>query len=116
MRRIVTLSLAALLLAATRPDAVAERGRQAFVDLRCHSCHRVAEDPGLSEQAGVWEGPLLHDLSKDTPQAIAARIVARARANRESQYRTPMAQVGAGMSDQQLADIVAYLRNPRSVR
>lgn len=110
MRRLLLLALAALLLAAARPDAVPARGRRAFVDLRCHSCHRVAEDPALPGWEGVWEGPLLHDLGKDTPQAVAQRIVARARAT------TSMAQSGGGLNDAQLADIVAYLRNPRAAR
>jgi len=109
MRRIALLALTALLLAAARPDAVPARGRAAFVDLRCHSCHRVAEDPALPGWEGVWEGPLLHDLGEDTPQAVAQRIVARAR-------RAPMAQAGAGLDDGRLADIVAYLRNPRAAR
>jgi len=109
MRRIAALVLASLLLAAARPDAVPSRGRQAFVDLRCHSCHRVAEDPALPGWEGVWEGPLLHDLGKDTPQAIAARIAARAR-------RAPMAQAGAALNDGELADIVAYLRDPRAAK
>jgi mono/diheme cytochrome c family protein len=88
-------------------SGVPARGRQAFIDLRCHSCHRVAEDPSMSRPGAVWEGPLLHDLGKETPQAIAQRIVARARTNRA------MAQSCAAMTDGQLHDIVAYLRAPR---
>jgi len=97
-------------------DGVAARGRQTFVDLRCHSCHRVAEDPSIPSPGGVWEGPLLHDLGRDTPQAVATRILVRARVSPDAPYRKPMAQVGGAMSDAQLADIVAYLRSPRSAR
>lgn len=89
-------------------------GRRAFVDLRCHACHRVAEDVTLPDYPGAWEGPLLHDLGKEPAEAVAWRIVTRIDLDPETLFETPMAESASAMTDRQLVDLVAYLRNPRA--
>lgn len=97
-------------------DDNAARGRVAIVELRCHSCHRVAEDPALAEFPGALEGPLLHDLGKDSPEGMAWRLVSRTDLDPSAIYDTTMAEVSSSISDRQLVDLVAYLRNPRAAR
>ncbi len=92
------------------------RGRVAFVNLRCHACHRVAEDPKLPVYPGAWEGPLLHDLGKEPAEAVAWRIVTRTSLDSEAKFETPMAESASAMTDRQLVDLVAYLRDPRAGR
>lgn len=93
-------------------DGDAARGRQAFIDLQCHACHRVAEDETLPRIEGAWDGPLLHDLGDASPEAVAWRIVTRTTLDPESVYESPMADSATAMTGRQLIDLVAYLRNP----
>jgi mono/diheme cytochrome c family protein len=88
------------------------RGRAAFLELQCHSCHRVAEDPSLPLPKGAVQGPLLHDLGAEAPEAVAWKIVTRTRLGPESLFGSRMADATSAMSERQLADLVAYLRDP----
>ena len=89
-------------------DAV--RGRQAFLDLRCPACHRVAEDPSLK---GSSSGPLLHDLGKESAEAVGWKIVTQTRLAPDAMYESAMAEAASAMTDRQLVDLVAYLREPK---
>ena len=90
----------------------AARGRQAFIDLRCHVCHRVAGDETLPRFEGAEDGPVLHDLGRESAEAVAWRITARTSLDPESIYDSPMEESASAMTGRQLADVVAYLRNP----
>ncbi len=88
------------------------RGRRAFLDLRCHSCHRVAEDPTLPVATDAVEETLLKELGKYPPEAVAWKIVAQTSMDSEAVYDSPMEEPVSAMSERQLVDIVAYLRDP----
>jgi mono/diheme cytochrome c family protein len=88
------------------------RGRGAFIALRCHACHRVAEDPTLPKVEGAWDGPVLANLGALSPEAVAWKIVSQTALDAEAIYDSPMEEAASAMSEQQLVDIVAYLRNP----
>lgn len=90
------------------------RGRKAFVDLQCHACHRVAEDPSLPVPSDAWDGPLLHDLGKESAEAVAWKIVTRTELGPESLYESEMVEPAAAMTERQFVDIVAYLRDPKA--
>lgn len=122
MKTAIAAAILALLVQAHAQRSVdfrkgdAARGRVAFVELRCNACHRVAEDPSLAQFPDAWEGPLLHDLGKEPPEAVAWKIATRSDLDPEAIYDMPMAEVASSISDQQLVDLVSYLRNPRSAR
>jgi mono/diheme cytochrome c family protein len=92
------------------------RGRAAFIALQCHACHRVAEDDTLPEVEGGWDGPVLENLGAQPPEAVAWKIVAKGELSAEALYDTPMADAASGITDRQLIDLVAYLRNPAAAK
>jgi mono/diheme cytochrome c family protein len=95
-------------------SGVASRGREAFVELQCHACHRVAEDAGLPELADAWEGPVLSNLGELPPEAVGWKITTRAGSGPESEFESPMVEAASQMTARQLVDIIAYLRDPVS--
>lgn len=95
----------------SRGDAA--RGRAAFIDLQCYVCHGVTEDPTLPSFEGAMRGPVLHDLDKRSPEEVGWAIVTRTRLDPESVYETPMAEAASAMTEQQLSDLIVYLRDPR---
>jgi mono/diheme cytochrome c family protein len=110
------LAVLALLTGSLAPknwaDGDAARGRRAFIELKCHACHRVAEDSALPRFEGAWEGPPLRDLGKESVEEVAWKIVTRTHLAAESVYESPMAESASAMSEAQLVDLVAYLRAP----
>jgi mono/diheme cytochrome c family protein len=91
-------------------DAV--RGRKAFLDLQCHACHRVAEDETLPVRKDAWEGPVLRDLDADSAEAVAWKIVTRTELGPDALYESEMTETASAMTERQLVDLVAYLRDP----
>lgn len=89
------------------------RGRAAFIDLQCYVCHGVAEDPTLPSFEGTTRGRVLHDLGKRSPEEVGWTIVTRMRIDPESVYETPMAEAASAMTEEQLSDLIVYLRDPR---
>lgn len=88
------------------------RGRAAFIDLQCHACHRVAEDDALPIVEDAWEGPLLSELGKESPEAVGWKIVTRTRLGPESIFESPMVESASAMTERELVDVIAYLRDP----
>ncbi|HET7710890.1 MAG TPA: c-type cytochrome [Thermoanaerobaculia bacterium] len=92
---------------------VPARGRQAFIELQCHACHRVAGDPSLPKVEGAPEGRLLRGLCDESAESVAWKIVSRTDMSAESLYDdSPMHESASLMTERQLVDLVAYLRNP----
>jgi mono/diheme cytochrome c family protein len=89
-----------------------EHGRAAFIALQCHACHRVAEDETLPVVEGAWDGPVLRDFAKESPEAVGWRIVTRTRLGPESLFESPMVESATTMTERQLVDLIAYLRDP----
>jgi len=92
-------------------DAIA--GRREFINHSCIECHRVAEDPQLPPGARSIAGPLLEQLDRYKPSALAERIVNRKTGESEELFDKTMADFAQPLNARQLADIVAYLRHPR---
>ncbi len=90
----------------------AVRGRKAFIDLQCPACHRVAEDETLPVRKDAWEGPLLHDLGAESAEAVGWKIVTRTELGPETLYESEMVESASAMTERQLVDVVAYLRDP----
>ncbi len=89
-------------------DAV--QGRALFTKLRCDSCH------ALSGQARKVPHPL-PDLSAQPPDAVAALITQHGELAPEALFDDMvMSQVVSQMTPQDLAHLVAYLRNPPASR
>lgn len=94
----------------TSGDAAA--GRKAFVALQCHACHRVAGDDTLPVVEDAWDGPVLHDLGTESEEEVAWKIVTRSGTGPESVFESPMVEHASAMTERQLVDLIAYLRNP----
>jgi len=104
MRWLCVTLLAALPLSANAADAVA--GRDDFHKFRCDTCHSVY---GEKRSAQVP----LRDFSREKPEAVAQRIVQRTHLAPEALFdEIAMSGPASILTQQQLMDIVAYLRDP----
>jgi hypothetical protein len=92
------------------------RGRQAFIDLRCHACHSVAAGDSLPAIEGRWKDPLPLNLGAESPEGVAWRIVTRTRLAPESLFESAMVESASAMTERQLVDLIAYLRDPAGGR
>ena len=107
------------------PTGDAGAGRQAFQDLKCHACHRVAGENRLPAPIAEARGPDLDaTLSRRDVSEIAEAIIApshsvsvktsaavKARLARE--MKSPMGDFSRVLTVRQLADLLAYLRSVR---
>lgn len=108
----------------TLPSGDPSDGRQAFSDLRCTGCHRVADEPGLpapvSDSAGPDLGP---ELAQQPLGILVTSIVAPSHAmsirtspdtrERVDGVLSPMGDCSEVMTVRQLLDILAYLEDVR---
>lgn len=87
-------------------DGNAGEGRKLFTKLRCDSCHAV------SGSAAKVPHPL-PDLSAQPPEAVAEMIVQRTDIAPEALFdEMAMAGAASSMTREELAHLVAFLRNP----
>lgn len=107
------------------PRGDARAGRQAFQDLKCHVCHRVAGETGLPAPIAEVRGPDLDaTLQQQDTSEIAAAIIApshsfsvrtspavKERLSRE--MKSPMGDFSRVLTVRQLADLLGYLRSLR---
>jgi hypothetical protein len=106
------------------PKGDARAGRQAFQDLKCHLCHRVAGEKDFSPLAEL-QGPMLNaTLHLQSASDIAAAIIAPShslsvktseavKAQMWRQGLSPMGDFSRALTVRQLADLLAYLRSLR---
>jgi hypothetical protein len=106
------------------PKGDARAGRQAFQDLKCHVCHRVAGEKEFAPIAEL-QGPTLNALLQlQSPSDIAAAIISPShslsirtseavKAEMWKQGLSPMGDVSRVLTVRQLADLLAYLRSVR---
>jgi mono/diheme cytochrome c family protein len=88
----------------------AAEGRQLFAKLRCDLCHSVAGSPARAPHP-------LPDLSTQTPEAVASMIVQRTDVAPGAMFdEMAMASAASRMTQQELAHLVAYLRESRKDR
>jgi mono/diheme cytochrome c family protein len=107
------------------PKGDAGAGRQAFQDLKCHVCHRVAGETRLPAPIAEARGPDLDaTLLQQDASEIAEAIIApshsvsvrtspalRERLSRET--KSPMGDFSRALTVRQLADLLTYLRSVR---
>lgn len=114
--RFGTHQAAAPIVAISNPSLAggnALAGRRAFIAMQCIDCHRVAEDPELPLGRRAVAGPLLSDLKRYAPKDLATRITSRSTGASQELFDRTMKDYAQPLTARQLADIVAYLRNPK---
>jgi cytochrome c553 len=108
--RWLTIALLFVAPAAFAAEGDAVAGRANFTKYRCDTCHSVY---GQMPKAEVP----LPDLSKQTPEAVANRIVERTHLAPEALFdEMAMSSAASRLSQRELDDIVAYLRHPQKGR
>ena len=107
------------------PRGEGQAGRQAFLDLKCHVCHRVSGERGFAAPTSGLQGPDLNALLQlQESSTIAAAIIAPShslsirtseavKAELSRQGMSPMGDFSRVMTVRQLADLLAYLRTVR---
>jgi mono/diheme cytochrome c family protein len=90
-------------------------GRQAFLDLSCTSCHRVAGDPELPAPVSANPGPELAREDQELAELVTSILspshdVDEEVAARSEGRLSPMGDFIDAMTVRQLVDLVAYLR------
>ncbi len=101
------------------PEGDTGRGREAFISLKCNSCHAVAGDKELAAPTAQKPGPVFGvRLSRYKPNFIADSIIFPSHAvqrdanglNSEDQL-SRMGDFSDTITVRQVADIVAYLKS-----
>lgn len=107
------------------PKGDAKAGKQAFLDLKCDACHRVAGEKVLPLPLAEMRGPDLDATlrSRDASEVAAAIIVPSHSSSVRSspsvkealarQMNSPMADFSGVLTVRQLSDLLAYLRSVR---
>jgi len=104
------------------PVGNAQAGRQAFLDLKCTTCHRIRAEEGFPAPFSDSLGPDLDARPPHrTPSDLATAIVAPSHAvstgidaalkTRLEGVLSPMGDFNQAMTVRQLSDMVAYLRS-----
>jgi mono/diheme cytochrome c family protein len=105
------------------PAGVPQAGRQAFMDLKCTVCHRVAGETRFPAPVSESQGPDLDRLLALRPASdVAAAIVVPShsmsvKTSEQVKQRlrhmllSPMPDYSRVMTVRQLADLLAYLRS-----
>jgi mono/diheme cytochrome c family protein len=103
------------------PTGEAQAGRQAFLDLKCVVCHRVAGETTFPAPVSGTQGPDLdHTLGQRSPSEVAAAIIVpshsmsvktsdEVKKRLEGMLLSPMPDFSRAMTVRQLADLLAYL-------
>jgi L-cysteine S-thiosulfotransferase len=107
------------------PRGDAQAGRQAFRDLKCHVCHRVAGESRLPAPFAEARGPdldatLVQRDASEIAEAIIApshsvsvRTSAAVKQRLAREMRSPMGDFSRVLTVRQLADLLAYLQSVR---
>jgi cytochrome c2 len=110
------------------PVGDAHAGRQAFIDLKCMVCHRVAGDTTLPAPVGAAQGPDLDRTLRGRPVAeVASAIIVPSHSTSvrvsddvkkqlEAMSLSPMGDFTRTITVRQLADLLAYLTSRDQVK
>lgn len=105
------------------PRGDAAGGRQAFLDLKCTTCHRVAGEASFPEPAGATRGPDLDGTLAIRPVAdlaeailapshsVSLRVSDETKTQLEGMLTSPMGDFSEAMTVRQVADLLAFLRS-----
>jgi mono/diheme cytochrome c family protein len=95
----------------------AEAGRQAYLDLKCNSCHTIAGEPAGARPPRL-PGPQLGKLqAQQSPGQIAdsiaapSHVISQKRGPWSGALESPMGDYTHVMTVRQLMDLVAYIRS-----
>ena len=98
------------------PEGNVAAGRKAFIDLSCHSCHKVSSDPSLPAMQPKGNGPDLSTAAGKTTEGYQttsiispSHIVAYEYWKKEQ--KSPMPDLTRSMTVRQLIDLIAYLQS-----
>jgi hypothetical protein len=103
------------------PMGESEAGRQAFLDLKCTACHRVAGETAFPAPVNGTQGPVLdRTLERRPPADLAAAIIVpshsmsmktsdEVKKRLEETTLSPMPDFSRTITVRQLADLMAYL-------
>lgn len=106
----------------TLPPGDTQAGRQAFVGLRCTTCHSVPSEPNFSEPVGANSGPPIdarlagRDVSYllasiMTPSHAMSTNISKEVRPRLEGVLSPMGDFSRVMTVRQLVDLHAYVRS-----
>lgn len=101
----------------TLPRGDAERGRQAFVELKCHTCHQVSGDIDMPQPVAAKRAPALGVKQSRYKSGFVAESVvfpAHAMAPGGKDPATASSRMGDFsdiMTVRQLTDLIAYLKS-----
>ena len=94
------------------PVGDAAAGREAFVALECYSCHAVPGDAEMPPPDGEVQAPECDDaLAGKSREYIADSIISPSHIIPPPEMDSPMVNLRAEMSVQQLIDLVAFCRS-----
>ena len=100
------------------PEGDEERGRQAFQELKCNSCHAIAGDPELKDPIASKPGPILGlKQSSYKTRFLAQSIIDPSHAivpgfkEKDNPLQSRMGDFTETMTVRQLSDLVAYLKS-----
>lgn len=99
------------------PVGDAEAGRQAFVELRCYSCHAVQGDEEMPDTTSANLGPEIGEpQAADTRDEVANSIISPSHElpPLETGLMSHMGNYREAMTVQQLIDLVAFVKGTRS--
>jgi mono/diheme cytochrome c family protein len=110
------------------PNGESQAGRQAFLDLKCSVCHRVAGETAFPAPVSGTQGPDLdHTLGLRPVSELAAAIIVpshsmsvrtsdEVKKQLETMLLSPMGDFSRAMTVRQLADLLAYLTSLEKVK
>lgn len=94
------------------PAGEPDEGREAFVELRCTSCHTVESEPDLPEPVSANRGPSLDTLGPEVSREHLATSIISPSHEVAPPRDSPLSHMGSfreAMTVQQLLDLVAWL-------
>lgn len=101
------------------PSGDAAMGREAFIELKCYACHRVAHDADLPASFSGTKGPeLVFDSADYSREMVATMVMSPShtiaggfgQGTPEDVQFSSMGDFSNAMTVRQLRDIVSYLR------
>lgn len=104
------------------PKGDVEKGKAAFIELKCNSCHSVAgtEIPGIEAGTGFELGGEVRRIKTygelvtaviDPKHDVAPKYAVTQSVEKDEKPRTPMPPYNSVMTVQQMSDIVRFLHS-----
>lgn len=114
---LVSIALGVEVELLTLPEGDAIAGRQAFIDLQCVACHKVAGDTLMPEPVSSGPSPVFGVAQSTYKSRFLAQSIispSHAFAPGFADHKDPLSRMGdfsSSITIQQLSDLVAYLKS-----